>query len=160
MTEIPKLADFMRSQGRAVNKKRGDDFEALIVSELQKQGFQVHLAVPSVKQYRNMKTGSRGFVTKSADLFGCIDVLAFHPRADFTLFVQATTDKGLVKRKIADVGQTFTTHRQSRRLEIWTLERGVPVISDLIIWRQTLTGWETLTWKLYVATLRMTLDNG
>ncbi len=165
MTEIPKLADWMKSQGRAGNKKRGDEFEAMIVSELQKQGFQVHLQVPSIKQYRNRTTGARGFVTKSADLFGCIDVVAFHPRADFTVFIQATTDKDMVKRKILDVGGTFTTCVPSRRVEIWTLAKGEPIVSDLIIWRQvkppcsTVT-WEALSWKLYGASLKMSLDIG
>jgi len=160
MTEIPQLKDFMRAKGRAGNKKRGDEFEALIVSELQKLGFQVHLAVPSIKKYWDRKTGARGFVTKSADLWGCIDVVAFHPRADFTLFIQATTDREMLKRKQKDVSGTFTTYRPSRRLEIWTLDKGVPLMSELMVWRQTVSGWYMLRWNLYLEGLRLTLDNG
>lgn len=128
MTKINQLREHLKKSGagRAGNSAKGNEFEKEVADYLIARGFMVQRAIPSVKPYyrkaRGYLGGMRGWRTVSADFFGCIDMIAFHPDSDVVHFIQCTTAEKLLQTKIDEINGVFKKFSRNRRVQVWVKE--------------------------------------
>jgi hypothetical protein len=119
MSKAPKTLKEWAAQkkGKHGNSRRGEAFEERIAGELRLQGYEVD--VTELNRQMVMRRGRIGWVTKKADFFGCIDIIAVRPGSE-VLFIQATLDdsESMARRKGAEMARVFVAQTPGRRILI------------------------------------------
>lgn len=117
MPKIKTMKEWASREGRAANKRRGDAFEKKIAAELGGAGYAVD--VVEISRQMIVRRGRAAWITKKADFFGCIDLIAVRP-GDPVLFIQATLDDSpsMFKRKAAEIEKIFVSKSDGRRVII------------------------------------------
>ena len=106
-----------RSAGRQSNTRRGGEFEQKIAAELGGAGYACD--VVEISRQMIVRRGRSAWITKKADFWGCIDIIAAMPGAEL-LLIQATLDDSasMFKRKAAEIEKVFVTKTAGRRIII------------------------------------------
>ncbi len=101
MTKIQSIREWAKSKVLSGNTAKGNAFEQRVAAYLRANGWIVDVT----ELNRTVRKGR--WVTKKGDFFGCFDLIAVHPVAPWTVFIQATTAPGEVPRKTAKIDAAF-----------------------------------------------------
>lgn len=106
-----------RSTGRSGNTRRGAEFEQRVSSELGGAGWACD--VVEISRQMIVRNGRSAWMTKKADFFGCIDIIAVKPGFP-ALFIQTTLDdsESMFRRKAAEIENVFVAESAGRRILI------------------------------------------
>ena len=76
------------------NREKGKSFEKKIKQYLESLSFVVERAKPAARWI-----GPGRCISGPNDILGCADIMAVHPKKDYTVFIQATSGHGIAPRK-------------------------------------------------------------
>lgn len=119
MTSIESIKSWARSQARRNNKRKGDQFQDEIADFLRARGWLVDVVQASRRLI--MRRGRMAWITTKEDILGAFDMIAIRKDTWDVLLIQATTDRGMIRRKeraIEDLG--VVGYEGSRRFIVWT----------------------------------------
>lgn len=103
-------------------REAGNRWEIRIKEYLESLGFVVDKCRAKVMMIRD-KTGKMRMISGPNDFFGCADLIAIHPNRYFTLFIQATLDSGMGRKK--QKLMTIPWNLSVQRVQIWMRQDGV-----------------------------------
>ena len=119
MTASIPIATWAKSQSRRQNTRKGNAFQNEIASFLRSHGWLVDVVEPVRRMiYRG---GRATWMTTKEDLLGVFDLLALRPDAGPVLLIQATTSRGLLRRKIRSIEASGLKGAvDGREIMVWT----------------------------------------
>ena len=120
----------MSASANKNNTRKGSAYEDAIRKYLESLGYTVDKARATRKQLFGPrgpirdKKGNPVYVSSRNDFFGCVDLIALHPQKSYTLFIQATKDRG-VSRKQSKL-ETVDWNLRHHRVQVWMPSAGGP----------------------------------
>ena len=118
------------------NTAKGDAFEQEIADDLLRRGAIVEVTKMNRQQIRTR--GGWRWITKRADFFTSIDIIAFLPHRAPVFFIQATTARGMTAEKMRKIDATMKGASPGRELVVLTRGLDGKTIDGF---HRVLSGW-------------------